>query len=341
MIIGRFCGARRKRGNFSMKKIFAAVVCLLLCVSLASCTTVVVKVPGDMANAILGGVLGGTGADVSENAAPLQPDVPSELSTEATTAAPAGETTTAAPAGEATTAAPAGEATTAAPAGEATTEAPAAPTSGAPTTKEDIIKYYVEAYNKINTDASHIVRNYDNTSQYNNILNVNGNSSLESLANKLMDMFMGPTDEDIEYSINDLPPKNLAAISITPAQIASAECKDNGDTYTITLKSTGTDDNYEVDAQPGQNSAGVVGPLLRTEDVTDAAGSFLSFDGLHAYYATCSVVATVDKASGHITHFEFRSPCILHFDKVTALKFVKVENCDIGLLFEQTWTISY
>lgn len=331
-------------------KILVVLTCLVLCLSLASCTTVVVRIPGDAANAIFGGLFGGIPSGSSDTTDALQPDVPSQMNTEPTTAAPAGEATTAAPAGEATTAAPAGEATTAAPAGEATTAAPAdeattaapaAPTNGAPTTKEDIIKYYVEAYNKINTDASHIIRNYDNTSQYNNILNVNGNSSLESLANKLMGMFMGPTDEDIEYSINDLPPKNLSAISITPAQIASAECKDDGATYTITLKSTGTDDNYEVDAQPGQNSAGVVGPLLRTEDVTDAAGSFLSFEGLHAYYATCSVVATVDKASGHITHFEFRSPCILHFDKVTALKVVKVENCDIGLLFEQTWTINY
>ena len=313
-------------------KIFVVLTCLVLCLSLASCTTVVVRVPGDAANAIFGGLFGGISSGSSDTTDALQPDVPSQMNTEATTAAPAGEATTAAPAGEATTAAPADEATTA---------APAAPTTGAPTTKEDIIKYYVEAYNKINTDASHIIRNYDNTSQYNNILNVNGNSSLESLANKLMGMFMGPTDEDIEYSINDLPPKNNTAITITPAQIASAECKDDGATYTITLKSTGTDDNYEVDAQPGQNSAGVVGPLLRTEDVTDAAGSFLSFEGLHAYYATCSVIATIDKASGHITHFDFRSPCILHFDRVTALKFVKVDNCDIGLLFEQTWTINY
>lgn len=328
------------------------VLSLVLCLALASCTTVEVCLPAQSAGVLFGFLSGGAGAPADGadvTAAPEgdatvapTPDTPSTLpADEATTAAPADEATTAAPAGEATTAAPAGEATTAAPADEATTAAPAGPTNGAPTTKEDIIKYYVEAYNKIDKDAAHIIRNYDNTSQYNNILNVNGNSSLESLANKLMGMFMGPTDEDIEYSINDLPPKNLSAISITPAQIAYAECKDNGATYTITLKSTGTDDKYEIDAQPGQNSAGVVGPLLRTEDVTGAAGSFLSFEGLHAYYATCSVIATVDKASGHITKFEFRSPCILHFDKVTALKVVKVENCDIGLLFEQTWTITY
>ncbi len=327
-------------------KLFTVILCVVLCASLASCTTVEIKVPADAANAVFGNILGSSGNSGSTDTPATEAPATAAPATEAPTAAPSnGDTPTEAPATEA----PATEATTAAPSNGDTpaTEAPAteattaAPSNGAPSTKEDIIKYYVTAYNKIATDSKSIVRNYDNTSQYNNILNVNNNSSLESLANKLMGMFMGPTDEDIEYGINDLPPKNTSTIAITPAQIASAEIKDNGATYTVTLKSTGTDDNYEADAQPGQNSAGVVGPLLRTEDVTDAAGSFLSFEGLHAYYATCSVVATIDKASGHITHFDFRSPCILHFDRVTALKFVKVDNCDIGLLFEQTWTINY
>ena len=49
----------------------------------------------------------------------------------------------------------------------------------------------------------------------------------------------------------------------------------------------------------------------------------------------------MDKASGHITKLEYLTPCILHFDQVTAAVIVKVKNCDIGLLFQQTWTVDY
>lgn len=323
-------------------KILALVLCAVLCVSLASCSTVEmqIQISEEGANALFGTLFGGS-ANTGNTAVPANntpaapvtnaPAAPAtQASSDSTTAAPSGDT----PAAEATTAAPSGDT----PADEPAT---AAPSNGTPTTKEEIIRYYVTAYNKIATDSSSIVRNYDNTSQYNNILNVNGNGTLESLAKKLMDMFMGPTEEDIEYSINDLPPKTCASISISPEQIGNATIQDNGDTYTVTLQSTGSDASYEIDAQPGQNSAGVVGPLLRTEDVTGAAGSFVSFEGLHAYYATCTVTAVIDKATGHITHFDFNSPCILHFDRVTAAKIVKVNNCDIGLLFEQRWTINY
>lgn len=320
-----------------MKKfaaVFTALVMIFVC---AGCAQITISVPENYIPAFLFG--GGNSAAPAEQntaAAPVTETpsaAPSENADTPASEAPATE----APAKDAS--APTEPASQSSAPTEAASQAPAS--SGAPSTKEEVIAYYVAAYNKIDKDAKSIVRNYDNTSQYNNILNVNGNSKLESLANKLMGMFMGPTEEDIEYSINDLPPKNNASITITPAQVATATCVDQGATYLITMTSTGTDDNYELDAQPGQNSAGVIGPLLRTEDVTDAAGSFLSFEGLHAKYATCTVKATVDKASGHITNFDFNSPCILHFDQVNALKIVKVQNCDIGLLFEQRWTINY
>ena len=66
-----------------------------------------------------------------------------------------------------------------------------------------------------------------------------------------------------------------------------------------------------------------------------------TFEGLHAYYPTCQVTATIDKASGHITFFDFDCPCILHFDKATAFIVVTVNNTEIGLEFLQKWSIAY
>ena len=308
-----------------MKKIivlFSAVIMIVMC---TSCTKIMITVPEKYIPSFL--FNNGSQQTAAPTAAPTQEqsteapatETPSEQETPSETPSVAENDTSPAP-----------------------TEAPSkAPSSGAPSTKEEVIAYYVAAYNKIASDSKTVVRNYDNTTQYNNILNVNGNATLEKLAQTLMGQFMKPTEEDIEFTPADLPPKGVTNLVITPAQVSTATCVDNGSTYTITLKSTGTDANYELDAQPGKDSAGIIGPLLRTEDVTGAAGSMLSFEGLHAKYATCTVIATVDKASGHITHFDFNSPCILHFDQVTAMKIVKVQNCDIGLLFEQKWTINY
>lgn len=225
----------------------------------------------------------------------------------------------------------------------ASTDTPAAEpaaSTGAPTTKAEIIKYYCDAYNKIATDAKEVTRTYDYTSNYNKILNINGNSTLEGLAGTLMDKFMVETTDPLPGSASDLPPVGLTTLNIPEDKISEATCVDKGSTYEITLKSTGTDDNQESDLNPGDGSAGLIGPLLRTDDVSGAVKGVLTFDGLHAYYATASVKATVDKASGHITELVYNTPCVLHFDQVTVV-ILKVKNCDIGLLFQQTWTASY
>ena len=87
---------------------------------------------------------------------------------------------------------------------------------------------------------------------------------------------------------------------------ALSTCTDQGTYYEVTLYSTGTDDNYEIDSQPGVGSAGSIGPLLKAEDVSSAAGSMIEFEGLHSWYATAKVTAKVDKASGRITDLEYK-----------------------------------
>lgn len=224
---------------------------------------------------------------------------------------------------------------------EPATKAPAAPSSSKPSTKEEIITYYVTAYNKIATEGKKVTRTYDNTSNYKNIVKIGDNDRIKQLCQTLMTQFMKPNNDAIVMTAKELPPVGVTKLSISPSQISAAECNDKGSYYEVILKSTGTDSKYEIDAVAGKGSAGVIGPLLLTKDVTDAAGSFIKFEGLHAKYATCKVTAKIDKASGHITDLTYHSPCVLHFDKVTALLFVQVENCDIGLLFEQKWTVGY
>lgn len=325
-------------------KIVSLVVAVLLALSLTACCTITVEVPFDaVAGFFRGNPAPAVPAESDQTAAPdttaapqpAEPPVETGMTQEPSTAAPV-ENTTSAPA-ESTTAAPA-ESTTSAPAPAETTTAAS---SGVPTTKEEIITYYVTAYNKIASDAKSIVRTYDYTSQYNNILDINGNATLAKLAQTLMNQFMKEDKSELPGDASSLPPVGLTSLTISPAQVSNATCEDKGDYYEVKLYSTGTDDNWEIDSQPGTGSAGVIGPLLRSEDVSGAAGSLIKFEGLHSWYGTACVTANIDKATGHITYFDFLTPSVLHFDSVTAALVVKVNNCNIGLLFHQQWKIGY
>ena len=323
-------------------RVFLLALSLILVLALTACGSITVEIPYEKVAGFFGGISAGTAAPANSNSAEPGTAAPTENTTAApvenTTAAPV-EDTTAAPADN-TPSAPA-ENTTAAPAPAENTTAAPAPANTTPSTKEEIINLYVTGYNKIAADAKSVTRTYDYTSQYNNILEINNNSTLEKLAQTLMNQFMKENTTATPGDAAALPPVGLTSLSISPAQIASATCEDKGTYYEVKLTSTGTDDNWEVDPQPGQGSAGVIGPLLRADDVSGAVGSALKFDGLHSWVGAATVTAKIDKASGHITDFDFLTPSVLHFDQVTALGFVKVSNANIGLLFHQVWTVSY
>ncbi len=355
-----------------IKKAIALTAAVVSLLSMASCVTIKVDVPACNIPAISNlydpNNSGGSGNDAPASETPVETQAPSQEATaageQAATETPATQAqnnseTPATPATQAQnnaetpaaqeTAASENKTETSTKAAEtpATPETPATSANASntanakPSTKEEIINYYVTAYNKIATDAKKVTRTYDNTTNYNNIIKIGDNEKIKSLCESLMNQFMKPNSEVLTKTASDLPPVGVTKLSISPSQISSAVCNDKGTYYEVILKSTGTDSNYEVDSEAGKGSAGVVGPLLRTEDVSGAAGSLIKFEGLHAKYATCTVTAKIDKASGHITDFDFNSPCILHFDKVTALVVVKVENCDLGLLFEQKWSVAY
>ena len=257
-----------------------------------------------------------------------------------TTAAAVPESTI--PAVADTTTAPAADDTTAAPAAADTTAAPAdAAPAGAPSSKEEIVALYVSAYNKIAAEASKATKTYDYTSNYNNILKIGNNSTLAGIAETLMGKFMVENTEPVDFAVADVPPIGMANSPLTAADVANATCVDNGATYTVTITSIGTDAAPEINPPAGGGSAGKIGQLIESSAITDAVGGIIKFEGLALHYSDCTVTATIDKATGRILDLYFRMPGVLHFDKVTAAVVVTVNDCDIGLLGEQRWTITY
>jgi len=304
-----------------LRKVLALVLVAVILASCTACTTIELVIP------VVGVPAGNVSTDTQTPPEQQTPPVQQTPSPEQTTAAqqtPSQETTTAAQQN---------------PSQETTTQAPAQ-NNGTPTAKADIVKLYCDAYNKLST-ASSIKRTYDYTSNYNKILDIDGgNTTLAKLADKLMGMFMKENTEEIDFSVADLPPVGASTINIDPALIANATCKDMGDYYEVVLSSTGTAANREVDSPPLTGSAGSFGPLLKAEDVSGAAAGFVEFQGLHTYYETATVKANITK-DGKITALEFNTPCILHFDSVSAMKIVNVGVCELGLLFQQRYKVTY
>ncbi len=304
-----------------LRKVLALVLVAVILASCTACTTIELVIP------VVGVPAGNVSTDTQTPPEQQTPPVQQTPSQEQTTAAqqtPSQETTTAAQQN---------------PSQETTTQAPEQ-NNGTPTAKADIVKLYCDAYNKLST-ASSIKRTYDYTSNYNKILDIDGgNTTLAKLADKLMGMFMKENTEEIDFSVADLPPVGASTINIDPALIANATCKDMGDYYEVVLSSTGTAANREVDSPPLTGSAGSFGPLLKAEDVSGAAAGFVEFQGLHTYYETATVKANITK-DGKITALEFNTPCILHFDSVSAMKIVNVGVCELGLLFQQRYKVTY
>lgn len=314
------------------KRIIALLLTLIIVAMSAACSTQVEIMVGDVSQSNSGSTSNGGNSSSGNNPSSGNNSVPVVSTPEVTTAAPSQSDE----ASSGTTPDSSDNS------GNDDADNPGS--TGSLSTKEEIVAYYCTAYNKIASESSAVTRTYDYTSNYNNILVVNNNSTLESIASTLMNQFMVETTEASASSVESLPPVGQSSVSISPDIISKAECNDKGTYYEVTIYSTGTDDNYEVDSQVGSGSVGAFGPLLRSEDVSGAvesAGNLIKFEGLHSYYATASVTANIDKATGRITDLYYRTPCILHFDQVTAAFVIKVQNCDIGLLFEQRYTIAY
>ena len=287
------------------KKIFALILALITVLSFASCATIEILVPVNYAPA-------------QNNAADT---------TEATTAAVAENTTAAA--AEATTAAATQEATTAAAAQEATTAAPAP--SGAPQGTAAIVAYYNTAANNIKANATSVTRNYEDYQHNEEKLVVP--SLLKSVGSTLIGTFLKKNETPVTYTgteeiKNGFPMPGEAYVSkLTEADVVSAECKDNGTEYEITIVA-----KTEKNPTYGQGvSAGF--EIIKTEDVMDAAGFVVK--SFETEYYNCTVKCKVDKATGNVTWYYTSTPIVMSIATSVGI------DAQVGMTFIKDFTINY
>ena len=298
-----------------LRSIIALVLTAVLLMSCSACTYEFVI--------HLGGTAQGTNTDVTP--APDTNTPPAQ--TEQTTVAQSTEQTTAAQATEQTTAAQSTEQTTAAQQTEETTAATAP--SGAPQGTAAILAYYNTAANNIKTNAKSVTRNYEDYQHNEEKLVVP--SMLQSAGSSLIGTFLKKNDTPQTYEGGELQnfyiPGETYVSKLTEAQIKSAECKDNGSEYEITIIA-----NTEKNPTYGQGVSGGF-EIIKTEDVMNAAGFIVkSFD---TEYYDCTIKCKIDKATGNVTWINFSTPIVMDVASKIGI------NATVGMTFVKDYTVTY
>ncbi len=219
---------------------------------------------------------------------------------------------------------------TEAPATEApATEAPAP--SGAPQGTAAIVEYYNTAVNKIKTSAKSVTRNFEDNKHNTDKLVVP--SALQSIGENLIGTFLKPNNTPETYDGTDaikekfpLPGESYSS-KLTEADVLSAECKDNGSEYEITIVA-----KTEKNPTYGQGvSSGF--EIIKTDDVMDAAGFIVK--SFETEYYDCTVKCKVDKATGNITWINFSAPVVMNVSTKIGI------NAQVGMTFEKDYTVTF
>lgn len=219
-----------------------------------------------------------------------------------------------------------------------------APVSAKPTTKEEIVKYYETAVNKVKSQAKGVSKVYTNTVNYNNILDVNNNKALSGIASNLMNSFVKPDEKRYDYNgitevVNHFPPRTIKTVKIDPAVIAEAKCDDKGTYYEVYIKANSTEAAPDVNAPIG---GGKVGQFINVIDVNDITGavSGIKFEGLENRYFDAWAKAKIDKATGNMTELETYLPSVMYFGEVK-ITVVSAKNISVGLAYTEKWTVNW
>lgn len=234
----------------------------------------------------------------------------------------------------ATTVATTAAATTAASQEQAATQAAAS--TGAPQTTEEIVALFNEASNKVKTEATKVVKNFE-MRNYDEAASVIP-SALSSLAAKLMDQYLGDDTTPIEFATKDdiianYPvPEQTYSSQLTAADVATATCTDNGTEYEITL-------NLNTSVNPTAGSgAGAACDVIESEQVSSNGAVAAILKEFTITYSDCVIKCKIDKATKRVTWSNYFTPLVI--DAMASVVVATVE-AKVVLSFEKDYTITY
>ena len=222
-----------------------------------------------------------------------------------------------------------------APADGTTEEAPDATTpddTSKAMTTEEIVKLFNTSANKIKTDAKKVVKNYEKRTVNEEQLKMPEN--LEATGREMMKKFMSDDTEPIVYETREdirneyIVPDQDYVSKLTAATVVKATCVDKGSTYEIYIK---LKDQKNPTAG---NGVGAVCDVIEGYEIAEKVSMMKKFD---TYYSNCEIKATIDKATGRMTHSNYKTPLIL----ALTVSMFGTHDIKVGFTFEKDYTITY
>ncbi len=217
-------------------------------------------------------------------------------------------------------------------ANEPATDAPVADAPSGEMSKAEIITMFNESANRVKTEATKVVKNYEYKRMLEEHLEVP--AALNSMMDTLMGSVMKDELEPQEYAgtemiIEKYPvPRETWSSQLTEADVVEATCIDNGTEYEITLKLV-----ESKNPNVGQGVAAAMDTI--TEE--DKAGIPDMVQKMDMRYFDCVIKCKIDKATGRTTWSNYTSPVVFDCE----VKMIGTMAAKVGFSFEKDYTITY
>ena len=203
--------------------------------------------------------------------------------------------------------------------------------SDKPETVEEIVAYFNKNANRVKTEATKVVKNYEDRE----VGEIVAPKAIMSLSG-LVDTFMADDTDPIEFATreeiveNFQVPKQSYVSCVTVNDVESASCKEEGNYYIITIKVK--DQNNPVVGK----GTGSMFDVVEAEEVAAKAEGIV--EDFSTEYTDCRVVAKFEKSTNRMVHANYFTPMKLN----VTIKFLgKLYDASMETSFEKDYTITY
>lgn len=198
-------------------------------------------------------------------------------------------------------------------------------------TPEEMVEYFNTCANKVKTDGTEVVKNFEKRI----VGELKVPDLLQSLAETLLKENMQDDTDPIVYSTkeeireNFLVPSQDYVSCLTAADVEEISYEETETEYTFNIKL-----KDEKDPRAG-SGVGSVCDVIETYEVAEKAPSML--EEFSTNYYDCEVTATIDKATGRVTHIVYSTPLTLN----VVVSFLGTHTASVGFTFVKDYTITY
>lgn len=204
-------------------------------------------------------------------------------------------------------------------------------TAAAFASTEELVAYFNECANKVKTEATKVVKNFEKRSVGDIIVP----NALQSTAETMMNKYMADDTDPIVYSTKEeirdkfIVPDQDYVSCLKASDVAKADYKDNGKEYVIYLK-------IKDEKNPRAGSGvGAVCDVIETHEIADKAGSLIK--EFSTDYYNCEITATIDKETGRMVHAVYKTPLKM----LMIVNMFGTHSVGADITFTKDYTITY